>query len=171
MSLKAMPMNLLAGFFQHAYVTNDMARATRQFADRWGARSFLEFEAPLELTTPRGLEAAHLKIALAFVGDLQIELIEPLGGSGADIYRKVLPTSGYKVVWHHFAYRLPRTPGAWREFRDAIGTAEYPIAIEGHIQSSHGEVRFAYLDTFVELGHYSEYIWASFDIDAAVPRN
>jgi len=170
-STSPMPSSLLAGFFQHAYVTNDMARAKRQFAERWGIQSFLEFEAPLELSTPRGAESAHLKIALAFVGELQIELIEPLGGSASGIYRQVLPASGYKVVWHHLGYRLPRTADGWQKFRDRVGNSDYPLAIEGHIVSRDGEVRFAYLDTFAELGHYSEYAWANYDIDAPVPRN
>lgn len=166
-----MPNHLLAGFFQHAYVTNDMARAKQQFADRWGVQSFLEFESQLDLATPRGTEDAQLRIALAFVGDLQIELIEPQGGSGAAIYSQALPSSGYKVVWHHFGYRLPRHPEAWQEFRSSVGGPKYPIAIEGHLRSEYGELRFAYLDTFAELGHYSEYQWATFDIDAAVPRS
>ena len=163
--------SLLAQFFQHAYVTNDMQRAKAQFADRWGVRSFLEFDSALELQTPRGNESAQLRIALAFVGDLQIELIEPLGGAGAQIYRQVLPPNGYKVTWHHFAYRLPQGVDAWRMFRSRVGTADYPLAIEGHVSSEYGAVRFVYLDTYSELGHYSEYIWANFDIDAAVPRN
>ncbi|HEV7444213.1 MAG TPA: VOC family protein [Steroidobacteraceae bacterium] len=161
----------LAEFFQHAYVTNDMARAKRQFADRWGVHSFLEFESALELGTPRGIESARMKIALAFVGNLQIELIEPVGGPAARIYQQALPASGYKVVWHHFAYRLPGGADAWQQFRSSIGTADYPIAIEGHIHNDYGDVRFAYLDTYAELGHYSEYVWASYDIDAPVPRN
>jgi hypothetical protein len=161
----------MSGFFQHAYVTNDMARAKRQFAERWGVHSFLEFEAPLDLLTPRGAEVAVLKIALAFVGDLQVELIEPLSGAGAGIYQKVLPAAGFKVVWHHFGYRLPKHPGAWQEFRGGVGNSEFPIAIEGHIRSEYGEVRFAYLDTWAELGHYSEYVWSSYDIDAPVPKN
>jgi hypothetical protein len=161
---------LLADFFQHAYVTNDMARAKRQFADRWGVRSFLEFESSLELSTPRGIENARLKIALAFVGNLQIELIEPVGGPAARIYQEFLPASGYRIVWHHFAYRL-RGADAWQQFRNSVGTADYPIAIEGHIHNDYGDVRFAYLDTYAELGHYSEYVWATYDIDAPVPRN
>jgi hypothetical protein len=39
------------------------------------------------------------------------------------------------------------------------------------VTSDYGDVRFVYLDTFSELGHYSEYVWATYDIDAAVPRN
>jgi hypothetical protein len=163
---------LLAEFFQHAYVTNEMARAKRQFADRWGVRSFLEFESTLELRTPHGTQNAHLKIALAYVGALQIELIEPLGGPAARIYQQVLPTSGYKVVWHHFAYQIPgRGTAEWQQFRDSVGTADYPIAIEGHIQNEHGDLRFLYLDTYAELGHYSEYVWSTYDVNAPVPRN
>jgi hypothetical protein len=163
--------NLMSGFFQHAYVTNDMVRAKRQFAERWGVHAFLEFEAPLELLTPRGSEVAVLKIALAFVGDLQVELIEPLSGTGTSIYQKVLPAAGFKVVWHHFGYRLPKHATAWQEFRGGVGNSEFPIAIEGHIRSEYGEVHFAYLDTWAELGHYNEYLWSSYDIDAPVPKN
>lgn len=170
--LEQPPRRLLAEFFQHAYVTNEMTRAKRQFAERWGVRSFLEFESALELETPRGTENAHLKIALAFVGALQIELIEPLGGPATRIYQDVLPASGYKVVSHHFAYQIPgRGSAGWRQFRDSIGTVDYPIAIEGHLQNAYGEVRFVYLDTYAELGHYSEYVWSTYDINAPVPRN
>jgi hypothetical protein len=169
--MQGMTTSLLAQFFQHAYVTNDIQRAKAQFADRWGVRSFLQFDSALELQTPRGNENAQVRIALAFVGDLQIELIEPLGGVGAQIFRKVLPPAGYRVIWHHFGYRLPRGADAWRVFRSRVGTADYPLAIEGHITSEYGDVRFVYLDTYAELGHYSEYVWATYDIDSAVPRS
>jgi hypothetical protein len=166
-----MARSLLAQFFQHAYVTNDMARAKKQFADRWGIPSFLEFDSEMEVDTPRGREPSQLRIALAFVGDLQIELIQPLGGGGASIYQQVLPAGGYKVVWHHFGYFLPAGPEAWSEFRSRVGNAEYPLAIEGHITTKYGEVRYVYLDTYAELGHYSEYIWSTFDINVPVPRH
>jgi hypothetical protein len=166
-----MSINLLAEFYQHAYVTNDITRAKTQFADRWGVHSFVEFESALDLTTPRGIEHARLRIALAFVGQLQIELIQPLSGPGARIYQQPLPTSGYQVIWHHFAYRLPREPDAWPRFRKTVGNADYPIAIEGQVESDYGKVHFLYLDTHAELGHYSEYVWSSYDIDAMVPRN
>src|SRR5258708_39305846 len=119
----------LAEFFQHAYVTNDMARAKRQFADRWGVHSFLEFESALDLGTPRGIESSRMKIALAFVGNLQVELIEPVGGPGARIYQQVLPASGYKVEWHHYSYRLPGWAEARQQFRSSIGVADYLIEI------------------------------------------
>lgn len=162
-----MTARMFANFHQHAYVTTDIEHAKQVFAKDFGVKDYLQFDSSLELKTPRGIEHAELRIALAFVGELQIELIQPLGGPGAKLYREVLPETGYGIKFHHFAYMVPGPRSAWDEFRASVGSGAHPIAIEGDLDF----VQFLYLDHRAQLGHYSEYVWAAHDIHASVPRN
>jgi hypothetical protein len=153
-------------FFQHGYATTDIEYAKRQFAENYGVHSFFQFDSSLDLQTPRGREHADLKIALAFVDNLQVELIEP-SGPGARLYTEVLPASGFGLVLHHLAFMLPGPIDTWNTFRASVGDAGHPIAIEGDL----GFVKFLYLDERPRLGKYLEYLWAGQDIHAQVPRN
>lgn len=162
-----MTARMFSNFLQHAYVTTDMEQAKKVFAQDFGVKDYFQFDSSMELKTPRGIEHAELKIALAFVGELQIELIQPLSGPGVQLYQEVLPKTGYGLVFHHFAYMVPGPRSAWDEFRATVGTEKHPIAIEGDL----GFVQFVYLDHRAQLGHYSEYMWAEYDVHAQVPRN
>lgn len=158
---------LFGNFFQHGYVTNDMVRAKALFASQFGVSQYIDIDNALDVLTPEGPRTLDLKISLAYVDNLQVELIEPRGGSAADLYRKVLPANEFAVVIHHMAYLIPGPEEAWHEFRRHIGNDTYPIAIEAEV----GPVKFAYIDTRKSTGHYSEYLWMSEDINAMVPRN
>ncbi|MAT51400.1 MAG: hypothetical protein CMK32_09490 [Porticoccaceae bacterium] len=162
-----MPPRLFANFFQHGYITNDMARAKRVFADTHNVRDYVDIDNAFEVNTPAGVKTLDLKISLAYVDELQVELIEPVGGSAADLYRQVLPASDFAIVIHHMAYMITGPEENWHAFRRQVGNPTYPIAIEAEI----GPVKFLYLDTRKTTGHYSEYLWASEDINAMVPRN
>ncbi|MDB6060609.1 MAG: hypothetical protein JWM78_712 [Verrucomicrobiaceae bacterium] len=162
-----MAIRPFANFLQHAYVTTDIEQAKSIFAKDFGVKDYFQFDSNMELKTARGLEHAELRIALAFVGDLQIELIQPLSGPGMKLYQEVLPETGYGLKFHHFAYLVPGPREAWTEFRATVGNETHPIAIEGDL----GFVQFLYLDHRAQLGHYSEYMWAEYDVHAQVPRN
>jgi hypothetical protein len=157
---------MMGQFFQHGYATTDIEHAKRVFAEDYGVKSFFQFDSSLELKTPRGVEHADLKIALAFVDNLQVELIEP-SGPGARIYTETLPTTGFGLVLHHLAFMLPGPIDTWHEFRAGVGNDKHPLAIEGDL----GFVKFLYLDERPRLGKYLEYLWAERDIHAHVPRN
>lgn len=162
-----MPQRLFSNFFQQAYVTTDLDRAKERFAEQFGVAAWFDMHAPTEMRTPAGPGIADLKIALAFVGDLQLELIEPVGGPAAKLYAECLPADRFAIKFHHQGFRVPGSRDDWNAFRAAIGNERYPIAIEGDLDF----VQFAYVDARADLGHYLEYIWADRDIDAVVPRN
>lgn len=158
---------LFGNFFQHGYVTNDMAKAKSVFAEQYGVSQYIDIDNAFDVQTPDGPRTLDLRIALAYVDDLQVELIEPVGGSAAEMYRQVLPANDFGIVIHHMAYVIPGPEEAWHEFRRQLGNDTYPIAIEAEI----GPVKFAYIDTRRTTGHYSEYLWMAEDINAMVPRN
>jgi len=161
-----MAHGICSNFFQHGYVTNDLEQAKALFAEKCGIGSYSELEHSLPLVTPRGVEQTDIKVALAFVGDLQVELIEPLGAPGDLLWREVLPSTGFGVVLHHFGFLVPGPLSAWNAFRATIGNSEYPIVIEGDFEPA----KFVYVDLRDSLGHYYEYLWMQDDLHAAVPR-
>ena len=74
---------------QNAYVTSDLDRAMAIWRDEFGVSRFHVFEndAPGLVSSPE----YRMKIALANVGGVEIELIEPLPGQ-APLHAEVLPT-------------------------------------------------------------------------------
>ena len=161
-----MAQGIFSNFFQHGYVTNDIEQAKAVFAQKCGIKSFFELEHSLPLAVPGGVEQAEIKVALAFVGDLQVELIEPLGAPGDALWREPLPSSDFAVALHHFGFMIPGPRSAWSEFRETIGNRDYPIVIEGDFDPA----KFVYVDLRDSLGHYCEYLWMQDDLHAHVPR-
>jgi hypothetical protein len=144
----------LAGFLQVAYVTTDVEQAIEHFRSRHGVAQWLRL-CPIEIETAPSAKAT-LNIALAYVGPVQIELIQPLGGHDA-VYRKVLPAEGFAIRQHHFA-QLIDSEESYELQRRELSLQNVPIALEGQ---SPGVARYFYSDHRDTLGHYIEHIWYS----------
>ena len=158
---------LFGNFLQNAYVTSDMDRAKAVFAEDYGVSKFADIDNCFEVKTPAGVGELDLKIALAFIDDLQIELIQPMGGSAVGLYSDILPDDEFAIRFHHSCFVIPGPKQAWSDFRKIVDQRGMTVAVEADL----GIVQFCYLDTRKTTGHYSEYIWSSEDIQAQVPRN
>jgi hypothetical protein len=146
----------LAGFDQIAYVTNDLAQACATFRD-YGIPRFHIVERELDAMVRGERGTLRLGLALAAVGDVEIELIEPRGGR-ADLYTELLPRDGrFAVALHHLRVRVSGTLDDWERARAALVAAAAPIALEGGREG----VRFVYVDDRARLGHYTEHVWFS----------
>jgi hypothetical protein len=160
---------LFANFFQIAYVTTDMDRALQIFRDRYGVRKFFTSHADQQLTCPGGLRRAVFDAAMAWVGDTQIEVIQPTGGD-CTLYSEPLPAGRFALQPHHYGYMVEGgTPADWQRFRAGLG-AEHPIAAEASMEAG----SWAYVDERATLGHYNEYMCLGSDgraFMAQVPRN
>jgi hypothetical protein len=139
------------GLYQVAYVTNDFERALKQFGATHGIAQFMQLPKMRYITGP-GREAV-CNIALAYVGAIEIEVIEPLEGD-VQLYRDYLPKDGTFAVRHHHLSRmfdsreaLERQIGTYR----AQGRA---VPVDG--SSGGGATRYFYADYRAELGHYME---------------
>lgn len=156
----SLPATTFTNLFQAAYVTRDLDQAIAHFQKRHSGAVFTSIPAQgLELRIPAA--TASMKVAVAWIGDTQIELIEPVDGA-VDIYRRALPDSGDVVAFHHLGMRITGERTAWESFRESVADAD--VAIEGGRQ----EMRFIYTDERATLGHYLEYVWMS---DAFVRAN
>lgn len=140
---------LLEGHFQNAYVTRDLDKALTLFRSRFGIDKVLQFDAEVDIRTPAGTGPAAFRTALAWVGSLQYEFIQPLSGL-VQVYREALP-DGDGLAFHHVCMRVQD----WERTRAAIERGPHPVVLEG---STTG-VRFVYVDARDTLGHYLEYAW------------
>ncbi len=128
--------------FQNAYVTRDVDAAADMFAKRHGICSFQTMR-----DIPFGPDAT-IHIALAWAGDVMIELIQP-AGTAQTIYSTWPPHEGQMLRFHHLGHLL-HDPASWQRVTSLASRSGLPIALQGN---SHG-VHYLYLDARSELGHY-----------------
>lgn len=154
-----------AVYSQTAYVTNDMEQALTLFRDQYDVSSFYVFAND----TPGMLQSdeAKLKIALAIVGGIEIELIEPQGGT-APLFSALLPSDGsFAIRFHHVAYRVEGDLSDFEAHLASIDPENHPVIWSGGL----GDVmRFAYTDERALLGHYVEHVWMHADLRAQIAK-
>ena len=148
-------------FFQNAYVTRDLARAVATVTQWHGITDWVYFEPDMEVwTATDGKGPCHLKVALGWVGALQIELIQPVSGNVRH-YQEYLPTDPADVTprFHHICMRVHD----WETARAEVRERGWPVVYEGGVEGC----EFVYLDARESLGHYVEYLWMSPELWAA----
>jgi glyoxalase/bleomycin resistance protein/dioxygenase superfamily protein len=152
---------------QVAYVTNDLDAAAALLEQQYGVPGFYKFDT----TGVAQPGDPQLRIGLARVGGVEIELIEPQG-SASNLFSDALPPSGaaLSIRFHHVAIRIDGALENWQRHRAAIDTASHPIVYQGAL----GEMlRYFYTDERPTLGHYVEHVWMSPDLlaqlAAAIP--
>lgn len=159
----------LFGLFQIAYVTNDLDRAMDKLGAHYGIGRF-QVTRGAEIETPGG--PARADFALAFMGEQQLELIQPAGGADG-IYRDVLRADTYAVRLHHFG-RLTTDPAVWEDVRGRVFASDCGIPVSGvFCHEGIPLMHYLYADTRQALGHYLEFMYrteAGRDIFAQVPR-
>ena len=144
----------LRGHYQNAYVTHDLQRAMDMLGARYGIADFITFEMELPVRTPEGDRTLAVKVACAWVGWLQIELIEPVAGA-VEPYLPYLPADKNDATprFHHISLRRDDYDAMQAE----IARLGLPFVCEGGIP----DLRYTYLDGRETFGHYVEYVWAS----------
>ncbi|MBB35909.1 MAG: hypothetical protein CME88_00370 [Hirschia sp.] len=139
---------------QIAYVTTDLEKALAIWRDDFDVPSFHVFNNDMP-----GLESSHqyeLKIALANVGGVEIELIEPLNGT-APMHAEPLPNNGdFAMCFHHVAMRIGGSLEDYEAHIGSLDTDRHPIVWTGGFADM---MRFAYTDERSTLGHYIEHVW------------
>jgi hypothetical protein len=146
------PVSVFSGFAQMAYVTTDIDQAMALFAEQYGIAQFMALrDISIETGTDR---KAVLDVALANVGSVQIELIQPKGGDDA-IYRSPLSSTGFALQFHHVAQMLPSLQALAIQRAEQIRQG-HTIVIEGE---SPGVVSYFYSDHRAALGHYVEHCY------------
>lgn len=156
-------------FFQIAYVTSDVDRATAELGKLYGIPRF-QILRDLRLGTGKGVLHAHF--ALAFIDEQQIEVIQPLGGDDR-LYREALTESGFIMRLHHFGHRVTSAP-AWKRIVAAVQTSGLAVPVQSLFPDPNAPMmHFMYVDARETLGHYLELMYqteAGRHMFADVPR-
>jgi hypothetical protein len=157
------------GFYQNAYVTTDLDQALKVFREVYGVPEFLVMPTDMPIGYRGGPGRLHLRLALANLNGVQIEVIQGLEGC-VDLYREGLPAEGFGLIHHHVAMRVTGPREAWDRWAAETAASDRGFVLQGDM----GDVaQFAYVDDKRRLGHYTEYFWSAdggAGLDAVIPR-
>lgn len=138
-----------AGFFQVCYVTSDLAAGMRQLETLHGID---RFRVRRDVASLPGMPTMRLHQAHVYLGDVQIELIQPAGGCDA-IYRDCCVADG--TLRHHHNGIWIDAPSKYASLPERCATLGVPIAMEIALPGIGGAI---YADFRRVLGHYLEYV-------------
>lgn len=143
----------LQGLFQAGYVTHDLDRAIATFAPFAGA-GFATMDIDLPARTPAGDRVVSVRVGVAWLGRMQIELIQPVAGH-IDAYLECLPADCDDVVprFHHLAVRRD-DPDHMRAEVAAMGV---PVVFE----TGGSGISSMFVDARRRIGHHLELVSAS----------
>jgi len=139
-------MHLFGGFFQLGYVTQELDAACEAFRARFATAEF-------EKSDPQptnGFIPPTKRLALAYVDDVMIELIEP-DRDQITIYDEHIPAEPGAIRLHHLGYLI-------NDYAETLGQLEaagYPLPLHGSFGDA---LNYIYADTRPQLGHYAEFI-------------
>jgi len=146
----------LSNLMQVAWVTPDLDRTMAQFSEIYRVPEFFVTDAsyPARLFEETG--EMKLRLALANVDNMQIELIQPIGGGVDRIYREALPTDGrHANVFHHVCVQIYGPRENWDTYLANL-KKEKPIDYTGDFGPG---VQFVYTDERATLGIWLEHVW------------
>jgi methylmalonyl-CoA/ethylmalonyl-CoA epimerase len=137
-----------AGFFQQAYVVDDVAAAAEAMQATLGCTPFNRLGAmDLDYDVRGATVSAALALGFARSGNVQVELIEPV--RGRTLHAEFLESNGPGV--HHLGF-LVADIGAEIARAAPLG---FPQIMSGQF----GNLRFCYLDTWDAFGLYTELVY------------
>jgi methylmalonyl-CoA/ethylmalonyl-CoA epimerase len=150
-----LPMSYVVGALQQvAFVVKDLAAGLEFFNKTMGIPRFYvidDFGEKAVEKTFRGRSADHnFRLALAYSGDTQIELIQHL--SGETCYKEFLERRGEGL--HHLGFFLDDA-GGYQAALDAFAQAGYPVLMSGRF----GNTRYTYFDTELAIGSIMEIVY------------
>jgi catechol 2,3-dioxygenase-like lactoylglutathione lyase family enzyme len=123
---------------QTCWVVPDVAAAEKGLSDLLGVRRWTRMEDiafPAEDTSYRGEPTAFTAhVSLSYVGDLQLELIQPVAGTS--VHTEFLDRSPEGGL-HHVCVEVD-------DLDDALARSPWPVAQVGSMAG--GAIRYAYLD-------------------------
>lgn len=149
------PLQYLGGSLQQvAFVVNDLMAGMEFFSRTMGVARFYvieDFGLKARDKTFRGRPVEqNFKLALAYSGDTQIELIQHL--SGDTCYKEHLQRRGEGL--HHLGFFLYH-PEEYQRALDSLGAGGYSPLMSGRF----GTTRYTYFDTEAAIGSIMEIVY------------
>jgi len=154
----------LAGHFAKAnqlgYVTKDMDRALLHFQRTMGIQEFTRREADSMVDLHGRTVPFRIELALANIGDRQIEIIRPLDGMTDFYFHPGIDLEGRVAALHHLGVTVEGPESNWEQMQQVVRAAGYDIVLQDQPEEDPPmRIRFLYADTRADFGHYLEFIW------------
>ena len=131
---------IMGAAVQIAYMVDDIDAAMKHWHEEFGVGPFLVTRnaAPLTRAYYRGQKAqtTRVNIAFAYVGDMQLELIELIGDTPG-LYKEALDRENYGV--HHYAVLVDNFPEAYNWALDNGFDAVIDSGVDGLARMSYME--------------------------------
>lgn len=146
----------LSNLMQVAWVTPDIDRSMAQFSELYRVPEFFvtEISYPARLFGETG--EMSIRLALANVDNMQLELIQPLGGGIDKIYREALPMDGrHANVPHHLCIQVYGSRENWDDYLANLMQVK-SLDYTGDLGP---DVQFIYTDERATLGLWLEHVW------------
>ena len=140
-------MSTYGRFYQLGYVTRDIDAAIAHLQTRMGATLLDVF---YDLRDGNGDQVALKNLSHLSLPGAEIELIEPRL-DWPSIYLDALPEGADDIGFHHLGFLIPDDV-TWDTAMASFETFGTPVVMSGATP----QVRFAYVDTRRQCGHYSE---------------
>ena len=154
----------LANIMQVAWVTPDLERSIEQFRTIYRVPEFFVMDTEFEADVFGERGTMKLRLALANVDNIQLELIQPIGGGVDRLYRDVLPADGsHANVFHHVCVKVLGTLEDWEAHVATLGGPDRPVAYVGYMGDA---AKFCYTDERAAIGMYVEHVWFSPETEA-----
>ncbi|MCX6000725.1 MAG: VOC family protein [Chloroflexi bacterium] len=148
------PIVKVSELFQAGIVVKDAEKSMKLYGHLFGIDSWwvATIDSKLCQLTYRGKPSQHsFKAAMAMVGPLMIELLQPLDGYGT--YREFLEKHGEGI--HHLGHVIVPDLATVVEKMEKAG---FPAVETGEpVGSARGSHKWAYVDTTPALGYVIEY--------------
>lgn len=140
-----------AAIFQFGYVTDDLESAVARF----GELGIEQFRISPVGAAADGHSPFGARIAMAWAGELMIEIIEPLRDKTAPVYVDDMPPAeSRRCVFNHVGLAVPDHE-TWNALEKELERRKLPIVWRG---SNPARFDVSYVDTRPLLGHYCEFI-------------
>jgi hypothetical protein len=150
---------LFPGFFRIGYVTKNIDAAVRQLGAIHGMD---RFRIKRDVPSMPGMPKMVIHQAHAYIGTVQIELIQRAGGDDK-LYRDFCAADNSAIRHHHFGMWVDDA-AEYSGLRAALEEKNIPIVFEASIPNIGGAI---YADTRATLGHYLEYVHLKSDAKRA----
>jgi len=146
----------LANMMQTAWVTPDLDRTIAQFSEHYRIPEFFITETSFEGRLFEETGPISIRLALANIDNMQIELIQPISGSISRVYREALPADGsHANVFHHVCVQVYGGIENWEAYLEDL-QKDGPA---GYAGNPGPYCRFVYTDERATLGIWVEHVW------------
>jgi hypothetical protein len=157
-------MTLLTGYrhiFQAGYVTRDLERAMAALVNELGPTDFYVAEHTVPVRADGELGEITMRVAIAFAGGRQIEVIQPIAGA-IGLYVDGIDFTASDLVFHHIGIGVTGPHANWEALEAQLAAKGQSFKVLFPPEPGPDPVvRYGYLDTRRWCGHYTEYLWWS----------